>query len=547
MLNSEINEFSVDSELTQVAQYFSIVENAIKTGDTNKRYNIATNSCEQSPVPFSLGSWCSVPLSSQGSNMVDLYNSFLTVKLDLGAFSNVSALNTDLPAAAKTAGFNYPGIWVGFKDSAQIVCQYQLIANGQAFYTQSFAVEEAYITSLATTEQVRKVDPYSRVCHEDVWFGRDLVKSGCSLNYATIRDSSGNYTQSQNNTIDLKIDIRRFLPLAAIKYIPAFIGNFQLRLRFGIDGLVCAPYGPEFVCGNKFNLAKSTMTGPITNKFVPFDELRKGNVYAIKSVSESSGAYTLTVAAITANLVSTPTIVECKSHLACFGLQHDVYNQLAAQYTDHALYYPIQTLTFNAMNGTFGGESASKTATITAVPRYVDSIFILFPYSNSHKTCYDNILAENYQIRMADYGTFPNDQHETWGPEFLEIASNVFNTNNDLTGFNKDVVKSLITQEQTSRGYESNDISNFILSIPTSTDNTFQQGQTSNTTINYQLVVNLYDEIVSGSHTNEFANRNEAHAVMAFLKDSVFAIHVQSDNSPPIVTLDEYDVTSPAQ
>ena len=48
-----------------------------------------------------------------------------------------------------------------------IVGQYQLVANGQAFYTQSFAIEESYITSLATTEPFKAVDPYSKTRHKD--------------------------------------------------------------------------------------------------------------------------------------------------------------------------------------------------------------------------------------------------------------------------------------------------------------------------------------------------------------------------------------------
>jgi hypothetical protein len=42
-------------------------------------------------------------------------------------------------------------------------------------------------------------------------------------------------------TIKLKIDIRRFLPLSNLKYLPKFVGNFELRVRFSTAGLVCAP------------------------------------------------------------------------------------------------------------------------------------------------------------------------------------------------------------------------------------------------------------------------------------------------------------------
>jgi len=87
MINGEINEFAVDSELIQVASYFSIVDNAIKVGNTNKHYSISTQNCEAAAFPFALGSWTSIPLTPQGENMVDFYNTFLTVRLKLGAIT----------------------------------------------------------------------------------------------------------------------------------------------------------------------------------------------------------------------------------------------------------------------------------------------------------------------------------------------------------------------------------------------------------------------------------------------------------------------------
>ena len=554
MLNPEINEFTVDSELTQIASYFAIVDNAIKASDTNKRYKISTNNCEGAPAPFKLGSWCSVPISPQGDNMVDLYNSFITVLIDLGPFKTPANTFPSLPATTSggstslsTIGFKEPGIWVGFKDAADIVCQYQLVANGQAFYTQSFAVEESYITSLATTEQVKQVDPYSKTRHEDVWNASDNTRTGCLMNYTAISGTPNN----ADNKIKLKIDLRRFLPLATIKYLPEFVGNLELRLKFGIEGLVCAPIGYDGIIGYSANASKATIVdssgGGITNKFVPFAELEAGHVKSYTSFAWDSGTLKLTTGAVSgAGLAGTPEIKEVRSHLACFGLDINIYNQLAARYEQMALSFPIQTLTVHQMNGKINHDSANATGghattTLTLVPRFVDSIFLLFPQTSNHHTCYDNILAKDYSLKMGGYGSFPEVQHSTYSPEFIEISSNVFNVNNDLTGFNKDVINSLVNSGANNTGYKSFDTSNFILPIPTSTDNTFQQGQTSNTTINYQLVINFNSDsplIQSGA---------SCVPLMCLLKDSVLAIQRRPGGAPPIITLDEYDITTPTQ
>ena len=573
MLNGEINEFSVTQELTQVASYFAIVDNAIKASDTNKKYKISTNNCEAAPTPFKLGSWCSIPISPQGQNMVDLYNSFITVTLDLGEFIDTSAVKALFPALPTYTisgtthnigekGFKEPGVWIGFKDAMDIVDQYQLVANGQAFYSQSFAIEESYITGLATTEQVKAVDPYSKIRHEDVWNGDEKCGTGTMMTHSTLE-------QNTNNIITLKIDLRRFLPLATIKYLPEFVGNLELRLHFSINALVCAPTGFDGVAGCPANVGKlsignaSGYTGHgITNKFVPYEELKAGHVIGITamdytpkaevSASGSSSIYVPSQVGIVcgpitgAGLKDTPRITECKSHLACFGLDINIYNQLAARYEQTALSFPIQTLTFHQMNGridhskwTSGGGQASVSA--TAVPRFVDSIFFLFPLDANHRTCYDNILSTDYQLKMGGYGTFPEVTYSSWSPEFLEVSANVFNVNNDLTGFNKDVVRSLIQNGYNQTGFTSFDTSNFVLSVPTSTDNTFQQGQTSNTTINYQLQLKLAPE------SPILSSASSCVPMIGFLKDSVLAIQRRPGGAPPIITLDEYDITTPAQ
>ena len=543
MLNTKINEFAIDQELTQTASYFAIVDNAIKTGDTNKIYKISTQQCEAAPTPFSLGSWTTIPLSPQGDNMVDLYNSFLTVDLKIPAITGTTSKDpfpnfSGTDAASAPNLFNLPGLWVGFKDSANIVGQYQLLANGQTFYTQSFAIEESYITSLASTDAVKHVDTYSKATHKDVWRGKDTARSGIVINYSN--------KSSTNNIISLKIDFRRFLPLAAIKYIPDFVGNLEMRIKFSLDGLVVAPLGPEFIAKNnpltlhKIVMASGSEAG-ITNKFVPYKCLENGDtVYGITGATYASNTLTLTAGLVGATISATPEIVRCESHLACFGLDQNIYNQLAAQYTQRALSFPIQTMSFHQMNGNFGNANGDYTPSLTAVPRFVDSIFILFPLTSDYHTCFDNVLAERYQIKMGGYGTFPDVQYESWSPEFLEVAANVFNVNNDLTGFSKDVVKSLTNDKVNTTGFYSNDTSNFVLAIPTSTDNTFQQGQTSNTTINYQLHITLDDN-------SPFKAKATCCPMLCFLKDSVLAIQLRGNGAPPIVTLDEYDITSPAQ
>ena len=90
------------------------------------------------------------------------------------------------------------------------------------------------------------------------------------------------------------------------------------------------------------------------------------------------------------------------------------------------------------MNGNMGGTTTKKDFGLTVTPRFVDTIFVLFPKDNNHKTCYENPLFNNVSLKMGGYGSVPEIPISTTGPEFYELVSNAFNTNNDLSGFNKD-------------------------------------------------------------------------------------------------------------
>ena len=530
MINEQINEFTVDEGLTQVASYFNIVDNAVKTGDTNKRYTITSNASTAPSCPFPVGSWTSFVISPQADNMCDLSNSYITVDFDLGAFyGTLPSIDTTSPSA----GFNEPGYWIGFKDSMDSIEQYQILANGQTIYTQSNAIEESYITHLACTEAVKRVDVFSKAIHKDAWKGKDTCMTGTVLT-DTYKSTPGAHK------IQLKIDIRRFLPLASIKYLPEFAGNIEIRIKFGISGLVCTPLCHEYICANPANYHKAVFTSDITNKFVPLSELLDGNVKGIISVTTSSGTTTLTSGTQSIlTMAGRPVIDNCFSHLACFGLDDNLYQQLIQRYMKESLSFPIQTLTFNQMNGNMGGTTGKNDFTLTVTPRFVDTIFVLFPKTNTFRTCYENPLFNSFVLKMGGYGTMPEIAYSSTSPEFYELVSNAFNTNNDLTGFNKDVMKSLTNASNSSTGYYSKDVSNFVLAFPTSTDNTFQQGQTSNTAITYQLKT----EFGSGS---PYYNTSTCTPIMGLLKDSVLAIQLRP-SGPPIISLDEYDITSPAE
>ena len=525
MQNYEINEFAAQSSLTQVASYFDIVDNAVRTGDTNKRYTISTNACNAPACPIKAGGWTSFVISPQGDNMCDLYNSFITAQLNMTIVQND---NTSFEAHTSTYGSIGPRYWVGFKDSMDAVSQYQLLANGQAFYTQSNAIEESYITNLATPEAVKRADRFSRIRHEDVWKLDPSIK-GNKLGYIIDPTIGGSHQIS----INLKIDIRRFLPLSTIKMLPKFVGNFEIRIKFGYEGLVFTPISPKVQLGpwNVCNCTSIPELSRQTNKFTPVGETAR----VINKITFDGIASRITTGDLKLE-VKNPEVVQANSHLACFGLDENLYQGLIDRYMKESLSFPVPTLTFQGMNGT--PIQGNCDLTLTATPRFVDTIYILLQKNQNYKTCYENPMFDNFTLKMGSYGVIPDIQYATGTAAFYELVSNAFNANNDLSGFNDDVMRSLTNNTNSTVGFKSNDVSNFVLAFPVSTDFTYQQGQTSNTPITYQLKANMVS-------TSPYYNDTSCIPMMGFLKDSVLAIQLRP-TGPPIVALDDYDITSPS-
>ena len=77
-------------------------------------------------------------------------------------------------------------------------------------------------------------------------------------------------TYTYQKDIYLKIDIRRFLPLSGVKYLPAFVGNLELRVKFSTAGLVCVPMPwTDFIPDYKDQVAITTTLPTVTCAFTP--------------------------------------------------------------------------------------------------------------------------------------------------------------------------------------------------------------------------------------------------------------------------------------
>ena len=92
--------------------------------------------------------------------------------------------------------------------------------------------------------------------------------------------------------------------------------------------------------------------------------------------------------------------------------------------------------------------------------------------------------------------------------------------------------------------FNSNDRTSFFIGLPTETDNTFQQGQTSNTPITYEVIADLKRDNEKGEDCGFYEKYNQITRLMATLNDIVLSIRVQPRGMPPIVEFGSFDITS---
>jgi hypothetical protein len=411
--------------------------------------------------------------------------------------------------------------------------KYEILANGITIYSQNDAIRESYITNCASTNAIRKSDIYSKARHKDLWRQRYHNQCGVWIDWS----NTGGSTTVTNKTIKLKIDLRKFLPLSNIKYLPAFAGKLELKLYFSTAGMVVANRDP--LCAFRDNNVRSTVVAPpITAEFAQIGD----TFVMITGYSAAAGSTppTFTAGNRTINVQRDYKISTCETIISCFGLHQPIYDDLVARYSQSALTFPTQTLQFNTMSNELNSTSAKATLTIT--PRFVDTIFLLFPIIPSSTTVYKNPGFNTFQLSCGGYGHVPSSAFGTVDePRLIEMCSASVKLNSDTFGLCDEVLLSLIEEDKADYyvGTESSDRTNFFIGIPTETDGTFQQGHTSNSPVNYELSVT--------QSPGEYMEYVSVSPIMGLLMDSTFSIQVNPNGQPPKVVMGPYDITSPVE
>ena len=578
MLNNEVNLRTSAEICSQIGSYFQIVDNCIAVADTNRAYVVNPQTSYSPSPPIASGSYTSVIISPNTHNTADIYNGFIRADLQFKPVINKKIADS-LTRTIDGEQYDFDKIWFGFKDSRDAIEKYELVANGQSIYTQNYGCEESFLTACCANETTKRADIYSKARHKDIWDNKCGCRCGIVVNWPQNQLDLYNNGNDGWVTINLKIDLRRFLPLSNIKYLPAFAGKLELRLYFSCAAMLYCPVGPSQKLRNNPYHMNQLVLNDITNEFTPigeeivmwcyngkFSKIRVGDgtaTYPDEKYTDDAGAEQtkkggiipigtavwipeVNAKAIGCDFrkftVSDYRVSECSSIIPCFGILDNVYNALVQRYSSHPLTFPTQTMSFYTTTKAL--KNIDDKATITITPRFVDSIFCLFPLHHTHHTYFKNPLFTKFQLNCGNYGNMPAKAFGTTGeyPEFLEYCQNAMNVNGEQTGFNKEVIASLINTKQYGMdtiGNYSDDRTSFFMGFATETDGTYQQGLTSLAPINFEIIVS------QNVKNTDFAHEVDTPPLLCLLYDSNISILVKPNGVPPSVAIGTYDITTP--
>jgi hypothetical protein len=258
--------------------------------------------------------------------------------------------------------------------------------------------------------------------------------------------------------------------------------------------------------------------------------------FQTKSVT---GARTMTVDPTSLN------IDKLDSCIYCFGIADQLYSGLKSRYTSMTLTFPTQVLNIASMSNLLKDATPKSAQTIT--PRFIDTIFFLFPLTSSHRTIFRNPGFDNWYLTAGGFGQYPDIPYGSRDePRLIEMTQNAINLNGNNVSLPTDVFKSLLgedIQQGPSIAWTSQDRGSFFLAIPLETDGTFQQGQTSATPINYEL--HIQQPVSAEAGNSLYSTVVDRPPLICLLQDATISIQVMADGSPSLVEVGPFDITSP--
>ena len=576
-----------------VTNHFAKIESVLLQNECiNGQYNLVTAASYGANTPVATPGFTRVCISTNGSIIADLENSYIEANLKYKLrYSGAAFTDAKLPNADKSAvvgDTKLARFFIGFKQSLDALERYDLYVNSQQIYSQPFVGPESTIMLAGLNDTIRENNPWVYTSY----------KNACTMdqNVCGVYVDLSNVAADTEFEVDIpvKINLHQFLLLSPIHYLPSFAGRWEIQLHFGPKNLVITPVLPTvyYDAGkvlDKYKLdanSKLTINGAEVKADADVlvrpvkDRLEEIMHHCVKDtdnahmigwanyftqlgcplpvytgVDQNKLVFKKITFECTESVLST-----CLMNTTQFQLRYEVYQALMSHYVENPLIIPTNTLSYNRFShssGSHGGNSFIQ-ATANLPVENIDSIFVLVPENERQQTCFYQPHLTAVRLGMGEFGIHPQRYMDTYNTKenafnnrrFVSYLLDSLNLeNSQISAMNKDFSNSIlpfpivysganlgnkeyirVAKNYTDKCYDS---SHFIIGFPCSQVG-FQSGTVSspNSNINFQ-----FDATCNAAPDCDVPVEYKTSVICMFLADCELMIQVVPNSDLPIVRL----------
>jgi hypothetical protein len=554
-----------------VTSYFNRLAGVLQRNESvNGMYKTTVTSSYGANTPFKVPGFGRVCISSNGATVVDMANSFITMKLEF-----TLKFAKDVP---KSGGClpDCRTLFVGWKNSLEALERYDIYVDSTKIYSQTWVGEESFIYNAGMSQSVRERNPWSYTSWKNV---KEMDNSVCGVYIHLNNDDAAIPAGTEFKVeIPVKINLHQILMLSSVRYLPSFCGRWEIELYPHWKNMVVATVPPEVSYKRKHHAATDagiwqslpnlpnwkhitesfTQIGRKFNTIGSIDVNMTKQIGAVKNAAQGAGIVE-PVQNVASNLTTVDDQVligvdgqclECLCSTTTFLLRYEVYESLRQKYAQEILIIPTNTLQYSRFSGQPGGTGDGTTfhATLSQNLENCDSIFILIPFEYGQHTCFYQPYLREVRMQLGEFGIHPQQAIKTWNePRFVGMLTDALNLEvSEITGMNDDTLRTFtdriqafsitagagtVTKVELSEDY--GDMSNFFIGISLSQIG-FQSGTVTSPNAHVPFI---FDAVLDRGNGRDSTPLIDSSIVCMFLLDCALMIQVVPDSDIPVVKL----------
>jgi hypothetical protein len=526
-----------------VSSYFSRLAGVLQRNESvNGEYKTTVSPSYGGNTPVAIPNFTRVCISTNGSTIVDLANSFITMELEYKL-----QFTKKIDAPAHTVGADTRVLFVGFKNSLEALSRYEIYVNSTKIHGQSWVGHESFIYNAGLAQSIRERNPYVYT----TWKNAQAMSHDVCGVYIKL-DKEYDPFKPTTVTIPVKINLHQILMLSSVRYLPSFCGRWEIELYPNWNNLIVLPIPLENTTNplietylDDIRAASESFT-QIGKTFQMLDYIKTGTVPGLNEEEEDVGATVEQATFIDQEMFCAEgRLTQCLMNTTTFQLRFEVYEGLRQMYAQQPLIIPTNILNYGRFSGEPGGSLAFH-ATLSQSLENCDSIFFLVPFENGQTTCFYQPYLTDLRLSLDQFGTRPQRYVRTWDdPRFLAMVLDSLNLEtSEITAMNEDVARSLNTQRkyfllgdntewQQMGDKVKGDKSNFFIGFSLSQVG-FQSGTVSSPNTNINMI---FDALLDRMKPHDKTPAINTSVIVMFLIDAALMIQVVQDSDVPIVKL----------